>query len=102
MKSGMNFKKFPLTPAISKRSRLVLLAGDETRLRILCFMSKYSKACVSDIAENLDMSLAAISHHLRIMRDNGFFVTERMGNNICYTLVKNNFTRRLQKVICEA
>lgn len=97
----MRFKKFPLTPAISKRARLVSLAGDETRFRILCFMFEHGKACVSDIAESLGMTLPTISHHLQIMRDNGFFVTERMGNNICYILIKNNFARHLQKVVCE-
>lgn len=100
MDQDISYKKFPFDEALVKRARLLELAGNSTRIRILCFMFDYKKACVSDIATSLEMSLASISHHLQIMRDNGFFTTERMGQNICYILVENNFMSQLKKVIC--
>lgn len=95
------YKKFPVSAELAKKARLLALAGDPTRIRILCFMFEYKKACVSDIAESVGMSVAAISHHLQVMRDNGYFTTERMGTSICYIIVENDFTRQLEKVICD-
>ncbi len=94
------YKKIPLTPETIKMARLLELAGDPTRLRILCFMFEYEKACVTNIAESLDMNINAVSHHLQIMRDNGYFETERIGNMICYILIKNKFTKLLKKIVC--
>lgn len=96
-----NYKKICLDEELAKKARILSLAGDETRIRILCLMFKYKKACVSDIAKSLDMSVPSISHHLQIMKDNGFFATERMKNNICYILKKNAFMKGLEKIICE-
>ncbi|MBI2514703.1 helix-turn-helix transcriptional regulator [Candidatus Wolfebacteria bacterium] len=95
------YKLLPLTKTLTRKARLLALAGDPTRIRILCFMFRHKKACVSDVAQSLDMSIAAISHHLQIMRDNGFFSAERLGNNICYTLKNNEFIKGLKKIICD-
>lgn len=93
-------KQFRLSPNLTKKARLLELAGDPTRIRILCLMFEYREACVTDIAQSLGMSVASISHHLQMMRDNGLFETERLGNNICYKLIDNEFTRALKKIIC--
>ena len=94
------YKKIPIDQELTKRARLLALAGDETRIRIFCFLFRYSEACVSDIAESLDMSVNTTSHHLRMMKDNGLLVSERMGTNICYKLVRDDFVNNLEKVIC--
>ena len=95
-----HYRKIPIDPVITKRARLLSLAGDETRIRILCFMFKYGEACVSDIAGSLDININTISHHLRMMKDNGMFTSERMGTNICYKLVRDEFVNNLEKAIC--
>ena len=94
------YKKIPIDQEMIKRARLLALAGDETRIRILCFMFEYGEACVSDIAESLDMNINTISHHLRMMKDNGMFTSERMGVNICYKLTRSEFVDKLEKAIC--
>ena len=96
----ITYIKFPLNDVLTKKARILELAGDPTRIRILCFMFKYKKACVSDIAESLEMSIASISHHLQVMRDNGFFTTHRMGQNICYILTESEDIEHLEKIIC--
>ncbi|MBI4049645.1 MAG: winged helix-turn-helix transcriptional regulator [Candidatus Doudnabacteria bacterium] len=94
-------KEFKLSPRLSRKARLLELAGDPTRIRILCLMFQYRKACVSDIAQSLGMSLASVSHHLQMMRDNGLLTSERLGNNICYILAENEFARQLKRIICD-
>lgn len=99
MNKKIAYKKFPARGSLTKKARLLSIAGDPVRMRILYFMFIYKKACVSHIAESLGMSVASISHHLQIMRDNGFFTTERIGQRICYILIENDFTRQLANII---
>lgn len=96
-----NYKKIPLDAELTKRARLLSLAGDETRIRIFCFMFEYGEACVSDIAESLGVSINTASHHLRMMKGAGLLTSERMGTNICYTLIRDEFVHNLEKTVCE-
>lgn len=95
-----SFKKIPVDQELIRRARFLSLAGDETRIRILCFMFEYGEGCVSDIAESLDVSVNTASHHLRMMKDVGLLTSERMGVNVCYKLVLNTFVTNLEKAIC--
>lgn len=95
-----SYNEFKLDKDLEKKARLLEIAGDPTRIRILCLMFKYGRACVSEIAGGLGMSIASISHHLQIMKDNGYFVTEREGNTICYILENNDLVRKLKSLIC--
>src|SRR5690554_8145532 len=48
-------------------SEIFKVLGDETRTRILYLLS-IQELCVCDIAEVMEMSLPAISHHLRLLK----------------------------------
>ncbi len=93
-------KKFQLSPDLEGKARLLALAGDPTRIRIFCVLFQYPEACVSDVASSLDMSVSAVSHQLQALKDNGLVETRRLGQNICYALKNNDFTRKLKKIIC--
>lgn len=95
-----HYKKIPLNAELTRRARLMAIAGDETRIRIFCFMFQHGEACVSDIAESLGAPINTISHHLRMMKDVGLLASERTGVNICYKLVRNEFVDNLEKAIC--
>ena len=92
--------KIQLTPELEEKAKLLSIAGDTTRIRIFCFMFEHKEACVSDIAGALDMSVAAVSHHLQLMKESGLFETERVGQTICYSLVNTTFTKQLKKMVC--
>lgn len=92
--------KIPLSAELERKAQLLSIAGDTTRIRIFCFMYEHQEACVSDIASALDMSVAAISHHLQLMKEHDLFETQREGQTICYRLKKNNFTKLLKKYVC--
>ena len=95
----MIVKKYPINPNIEKTARLLAIAGDTTRIRILCLMFEQKKACVSEIAESIDTSMQNASQHLRIMKDAGLFITTREGNMICYELITDDFTEKLKKIV---
>lgn len=59
--------------------------GDETRLKILVIISK-SEICAKGIAKHLDISEAAVSQHIRILKEAGIIVGEKVGYFVHYSL----------------
>jgi DNA-binding transcriptional ArsR family regulator len=85
---------------LNELAKIMRVVGDKSRLRILCFIFNHREFCVSAIAQELDMSIAIVSHHFQIMSKQGLVVPVRKGKNICYQLSKNNFMKDLKKFIC--
>lgn len=73
-------------------ARLFFAAADPTRLKILVHLARTGKACVTDIAREFGMSVASVSHHLRILQECRCLKTVRMAKMICYQFVPNPFT----------
>ena len=59
--------------------------GDLTRIRILNRLSR-EEICVNDLADRLDMKQSAISHQLRILKQNRLVKSRREGKQILYSL----------------
>ncbi len=92
----MNIKQNKVE-ALAKK---LLVAGDSTRLKILCIIFDDKKVCVSEIAKKLDMSVAIVSHHLQSLAKAGFLEPNREGKQICYSLLKSRFNTDLKDFIC--
>ena len=56
------------------------LLSDSTRLRILYLL------CVRNIAEAIEMSPPAVSHHLRSLKQLGVITSRRIGKEVHYTI----------------
>ena len=48
----------------------------------------HAEECVTDIAEAVNMSSPAVSHHLRTLKQSGLIVSRRVGKEVLYTLAK--------------
>jgi ArsR family transcriptional regulator len=66
-------------------SEIFKILGDETRAKILYLLSE-QKLCVCDIAAILDMSLPAVSHHLRLLKAFRLVKYVREGKMVYYSL----------------
>ncbi len=66
-------------------AELFKVFGDSTRIRIL-FVLFESEVCVCDLAEILHMTQSAISHQLRILKQNKLVKSRREGKSIFYSL----------------
>ena len=88
------------TPNLAKKTKLLELTGDKTRINILCALFNENKLCVSDIAKILKMSVASVSHHLQLMNKYQLISSVREGKNICYSLNKHPLTKYLRQFIC--
>jgi len=86
---------------LNELAKLMRTAGDESRLKILCTIFNEKKVCVSDIAKDLNMSVAIVSHHLQVMSHEGLVSSLREGKKICYVLPQDPFVKDLKKFICK-
>lgn len=59
--------------------------ADSTRIRIL-FVLFESEVCVCDLAKVLNMTQSAVSHQLRILKQNKLVKARRDGKSIFYSL----------------
>lgn len=66
-------------------SELFKALSDETRTRILHLLGR-RELCVCDLAFLLDMSLPAVSHHLRFLKALRLVRSRKDGKNVFYSL----------------
>ena len=83
-------------------SKLLELAGffkvfaDGSRIRILYALDG-QELCVCHMAELLGMSVSAVSHQLRILRDADLVRTRREGKTVYYSLADQHVVRILSQ-----
>ena len=68
---------------------LFKIFGDTTRLRIL-FALLDTEMCVMHISERLGMTSSAISHQLKVLKDNNLVACRREGKTIFYYLADDH------------
>lgn len=72
--------------SIDRLVNILKLAANDVRLKILYLLSKEKQLCPCDLGDILDMSVPAVSQHLRKLKDGGLVETERDGQVIFYSL----------------
>lgn len=75
----------PTAEMLCDLADLFKIFGDTTRMRILYALFE-SEMCVCAIAEYLGMTQSAISHQLRVLKDNNLVCSRRQGKTIYYSL----------------
>ncbi len=91
----MNENMKNITDAMPPEEELYDLAelfkvfGDTTRIKILYVLFE-SEMCVSDMAECLNMTQSAISHQLRVLKQNSLVKYRREGKTIIYSLADDH------------
>lgn len=69
--------------------------GDETRVKILHALSK-EELCVCDISAVLDMSISAVSHQLRVLRNMNLVKYRKDGKVVYYSLDDDHIVQLLK------
>ena len=70
-------------------AELFKVFGDSTRIRIL-FVLFEAEVCVCDLAAALHMTQSAISHQLRILKQNKLVKSRREGKSVFYSLADSH------------
>jgi DNA-binding transcriptional ArsR family regulator len=71
----------------ARPARLFSALGDETRIKIVKLLSG-GEQNVEDLTRLLGVAQPTISHHLRVLRENGLVQSEKRGRSIYYSLVQ--------------
>ena len=69
--------------------------ADPTRVQILSLLAQQER-CVTDIAEEVQLSQSAISHQLRILKQMHLIKYRRDGKNLWYSLADDHVKTILQ------
>lgn len=70
-------------------AELFKVFGDSTRIRILYVLFEV-EVCVCDLAAALNMTQSAISHQLKILKQNKLVKNRREGKSIFYSLADDH------------
>ncbi|KQC00058.1 ArsR family transcriptional regulator [Pedobacter sp. Hv1] len=87
----------------SELSGLLALTGNEVRLKILFLLNREDELCPCDLSDILDMTIPAISQHLRKLKDGNMIQSKRSGQTIYYSIIASRlellhpFFSQLQK-----
>ncbi|MEJ7680347.1 MAG: metalloregulator ArsR/SmtB family transcription factor [Segetibacter sp.] len=71
-------------------SNILALAGNEVRLKIVYLLEEEKELCPCDLADILQMSIPAVSQHLRKLKDGNIVETRKEGQTIYYSLTQEN------------
>ncbi len=74
-----------------KLSKIIGLIGNEVRLKLMWLINE-NKFCVCDLADILQMSVPAISQHLRKLKDVDIIASYREKQTIYYFITEENKT----------
>jgi DNA-binding transcriptional ArsR family regulator len=84
----------PSTSALGRSELLVRFGAlnDDTRLRILALISRYSELRAQDVMARLDLTQSAASRHLRQLSATGLLIERWRDGAKCYTLNRERIT----------
>lgn len=78
-------ESMPAETELYDLAELFKVFGDSTRIRILFVLSE-GELCVGHLAQTLNMTQSAVSHQLRILKQNRLVRARREGKSIFYSL----------------
>lgn len=77
-------------------SRLFSALSDPTRLKILHALTVTEELCVCDLAALAELSVSAVSHQLRLLRDRDLVKARRDGRMVFYSLADSHVATLLE------
>ena len=78
-------EKMPMEDELYELADLFKVFGDSTRIKLLYVLYE-NEMCVYDIATLLNMTQSAISHQLRVLKQNRLVKYRKEGKTALYTL----------------
>jgi ArsR family transcriptional regulator len=88
----------PRQGALNRTAFVLRAMADPVRTRILYALT-VEPLCVCELSRLLEMSMPAVSHHLRILTMTGLLTVRKEGKFACYHLHDERLTRTLQALL---
>ena len=90
--------KMPDEDKLYDLAEIFKVFGDSTRIKILYVLFE-SEMCVCDIAQLLSVSQTAVSHQLRVLKNNKLVKFRKEGKNVFYSLADDHVRRIIDQGI---
>ncbi len=74
------------------------ILGDSTRIKILWALD-CGEMCVCDIAVLISMTKSAVSHQLKVLKDNRLVKCRRQGKNVYYSLSDDHVKNIIERAV---
>ncbi len=97
-KLGEVLRQLPEECSFLSAAEIFSQLSDATRLRILWVLC-HSEDCVTNIAAAVGMSDPAVSHHLRLLKQNGILKSRRIGKEVHYTLAETEEAQLIHRMV---
>lgn len=91
---GRVFERMPSDAAFNQAALVLRAMAEPVRARILYALT-VEPLCVCELSRLLEMSMPAVSHHLRILTMSGFLTARKEGKFACYYLQDERLTGTL-------
>lgn len=91
-------KKMPDDNNLYNVANLFKVFGDFTRIRILSALYE-AEMCVCDISCLLNMTISAVSHQLRVLRNNKLVKYRREGKEVFYSLADKHINDIIELIL---
>jgi ArsR family transcriptional regulator, lead/cadmium/zinc/bismuth-responsive transcriptional repressor len=95
---GRVFDKMPSDRAFGQMALALRAMADPARARILYALT-IEPLCVCEFSRLLEMSMPAVSHHLRILTLSGLVTVRKEGKFACYHLHDERLTGTLRALV---
>lgn len=89
--------RMPETEYFTEAAELFKQLCDRTRLRIFWLLC-HCEECGINIAAAVEMTPAAVSHHLKNLKMSGLITSRRAGKEVYYTVAGNDRARLLHRI----
>jgi len=93
-----HFEHMPKEESFQVVSDVFKLLSDRSRARIFWILC-HCEECVMNISALMEMSSPAVSHHLRLLKDNGLITSRREGKEVYYRAAQTEQVKMLHMTI---
>jgi len=91
-------EKMPSPAAVVSAMELLDAVSEPVRARILYALAE-TELCVCELGELLQMSLPAVSHHIRVLRESGFIQGRKKGRFVFYSPTRSEGPRAIVELL---
>src|SRR6266704_4251134 len=95
---GRVFDRMPSDRAFEQMALVLRAMADPVRARILYALT-VEPLCVCELSRLLEMSMPAVSHHLRVLTMSGLLAVRKEGKFACYNLQDQRLTGILRALV---
>lgn len=89
----------PEEAVLGKAALLLKALADPTRMRLLLALKTAGELCVCDLALLAGVSVSAVSHQLRLLRQARLVAFRREGKRVYYRLADEHVERLLEEAL---